>query len=564
MAGINYTIDFSDSTLTGKAPFTVEAGTRNSDTSLYLIGQGYPRYGESVNENFIKLLENFASRTAPARPTMGQLWYDGNTNTLKVYNNVSTWVALGGGSTGTTYTAGSGIIIDGSVIRVLNPLPMVPPGSNGQVLTVSGGMPGWAVPTGGTGSYLPLAGGTLTGPLTLSASPTLPLQAATKGYVDGRVPLVGTGGHVLTMTTTGPQWQAATGTISATGSTLIMRNTSGDACTRRVYVGGSSSTESTNFYVGTDNLSTQLFAGSYGLVFGANSGAAAVRMPEGGYFYPISGPNLNDLGQESNAWRTLFVSKVTLGVGRGCEATTTNTSYNFWGDTSLYSVSSAPGTVTLDCGTVLGLPANTGWTSMDWSRTQARSHVNLIPNVDNLRNLGGSGLRWASIWSANSVIQTSDERLKNFEGSTEGLDFINKIEPVKYTWKVGGYNETASDTEVDVIRQEPIYEEVVDYPGQPPRQVQVGVKDITRAKRVCTPVEGQRIHYGFKAQQVKQTLDELGIEDFGGWILADKNDPDSEQSLRYDEFIAPLVKAVQELSAQVKVLQEEVLLLKSA
>jgi hypothetical protein len=34
------------------------------------------------------------------------------------------------------------------------------------------------------GSYLPLAGGTLTGPLVLPGNPTSDLQAATKKYVD--------------------------------------------------------------------------------------------------------------------------------------------------------------------------------------------------------------------------------------------------------------------------------------------------------------------------------------------------------------------------------------------
>lgn len=42
--------------------------------------------------------------------------------------------------------------------------------------------------------YLPLAGGTLTGPLTLSGAPTATLHAATKAYVDAQVVGVGGGG----------------------------------------------------------------------------------------------------------------------------------------------------------------------------------------------------------------------------------------------------------------------------------------------------------------------------------------------------------------------------------
>jgi hypothetical protein len=43
--------------------------------------------------------------------------------------------------------------------------------------------------TGAMSSYLPLAGGTLTGALNLSGAPGAPLQATTKLYVDGRTPI---------------------------------------------------------------------------------------------------------------------------------------------------------------------------------------------------------------------------------------------------------------------------------------------------------------------------------------------------------------------------------------
>ena len=35
-------------------------------------------------------------------------------------------------------------------------------------------------------------------------------------------------------------------------------------------------------------------------------------------------------------------------------------------------------------------------------------------------------------------------------------------------------------------------------------------------------------------------------------MLEDKTDPDSRQSLRYEEFIAPLIKAVQELTVRLE------------
>jgi len=51
-------------------------GVNNNDTSLQLVGKNYPLYGKALNENFLQLLENFASPYEPANPTQGQLWYD--------------------------------------------------------------------------------------------------------------------------------------------------------------------------------------------------------------------------------------------------------------------------------------------------------------------------------------------------------------------------------------------------------------------------------------------------------------------------------------------------------
>ena len=70
-----------------------------------------------------------------------------------------------------------------------------------------------------------------------------------------------------------------------------------------------------------------------------------------------------------------------------------------------------------------------------------------------------------------------------------------------------------------------------------------------------TEVPGVRLHYGFIAQEVKQAVDASGVEDFAGWVQDDLSNPNSTQSLSYEQFIAPLTKAVQELSARVKQLE---------
>ena len=73
-----YVIDYSDPLKPG---FTIQPGGFNgpggivSSTSLRLYGQGALEWGESVDEDIIRLLENFAGATPPINPTPGQLWY---------------------------------------------------------------------------------------------------------------------------------------------------------------------------------------------------------------------------------------------------------------------------------------------------------------------------------------------------------------------------------------------------------------------------------------------------------------------------------------------------------
>lgn len=69
----------------------VDTGT----TNLTLIGRNYEGFGEFLNENFIKLLENFSNTAAPSSPLKGQLWYDSVSQRLKVYNGTEFVVAGG-------------------------------------------------------------------------------------------------------------------------------------------------------------------------------------------------------------------------------------------------------------------------------------------------------------------------------------------------------------------------------------------------------------------------------------------------------------------------------------
>jgi len=63
-------------------------------TDLTLIGKGYAGFGEKLNENLIKLLENFNNTSAPNNKQQGQLWYDKTNNQINVYTGTK-WKPVG-------------------------------------------------------------------------------------------------------------------------------------------------------------------------------------------------------------------------------------------------------------------------------------------------------------------------------------------------------------------------------------------------------------------------------------------------------------------------------------
>lgn len=84
---------------------TIADGTIDTSTDLTLIGKNYSGYGELLNENFVKLLENFANSTQPDSPISGQLWWDTTESILKVYTGSGFKVI--GGSTSSAAQPGS-------------------------------------------------------------------------------------------------------------------------------------------------------------------------------------------------------------------------------------------------------------------------------------------------------------------------------------------------------------------------------------------------------------------------------------------------------------------------
>ena len=168
---------------------------------------------------------------------------------------------------------------------------------------------------------------------------------------------------------------------------------------------------------------------------------------------------------------------------------------------------------------------------MDLTTTRNRMYQVTAPFSDNSYTIGASGARWSQVWAADGTIQTSDERLKtDVTDSALGLSFIDRLRPVSYRWIVGENVE-------DGFQEE----EILDDDG-----------NVIRTIRIPTyrPRPGVRTHYGLISQEVKAALDQEDAGDFAGWVLSDKHDPSSEQCLNYSEFIAPMIRAIQELKAE--------------
>lgn len=168
------------------------------------------------------------------------------------------------------------------------------------------------------------------------------------------------------------------------------------------------------------------------------------------------------------------------------------------------------------------------------SRFVVDSNGTCRPGADDTYDLGSSSYRWDDIYATNSTIQTSDRRLKeNIVPSELGLDFINSLTPVSYKW---------IDNTVSGVRR---YETIKD--GE-----EVEIEEPYEIENTYT-----RTHYGMIAQDVMTTISGLGIDsaDFAGIIYDEEAD---RYGLRYNEFMAPLIKAVQELSEANKSLKNDI------
>lgn len=83
---MTYSINKTNGTVLASVP---DGQIDQLTSDLTLIGKKYSDFGEALNENFVKLLENFANASNPPHPIVGQLWFDTTEVKLKVYNGTT-------------------------------------------------------------------------------------------------------------------------------------------------------------------------------------------------------------------------------------------------------------------------------------------------------------------------------------------------------------------------------------------------------------------------------------------------------------------------------------------
>jgi hypothetical protein len=379
-----------------------------------------------------------------------------------------------------------------------------------------------------TGNYVLKSGDTMTGFLTLHANPTNALHATTKQYADTADNL-----RVLKSGDTMTGQLTIQSNIALTGNaTRITQNStatwSGGAGTgfgkleyhsNRWYINaGSNSTEIVRFRRGESDLAHMANDGRLNLphwtTSGRNNSNEWIQFNNhSGIYSPLNGAHFYPNNGTYGSWRSAG-------------------SRNTWGGIEF---DTAGGQVTLMMG-ASGAPNYTGMhhNGVGWRwffNGQGLSCAAGVPIAGNNTGYWGGvpafGVPAWNLMGSYQYYNPSDGRFKdNQKPLPLGLSFINRLKPTEYT---------------------NIY----------PRWIDEDEADANNFEKVLEWEVGHRLRSGLIAQEVKQALADEGAGDYAMWGLADKDDPESFQALSYHEFIAPLIKAVQELSQRLETLENK-------
>ena len=143
----------------------------------------------------------------------------------------------------------------------------------------------------------------------------------------------------------------------------------------------------------------------------------------------------------------------------------------------------------------------------------------------------GTGVATVNANIKGTVSATSDARDKiDIKDEELGLDFINRLRPRQFRYN---YREDYKENLLTEKAKPVINEEPIENKGQ---------------------FAHERYHNGLVAQELKEVMDSLGI-DFAGYQDEKVEGVKDSLYINYIELIGPMIKAIQELSQKVKVLE---------
>ncbi|MDH2636789.1 tail fiber domain-containing protein [Acinetobacter nosocomialis] len=160
----------------------------------------------------------------------------------------------------------------------------------------------------------------------------------------------------------------------------------------------------------------------------------------------------------------------------------------------------------------------------------------------------------STTYAYGAVQDRSDIRDKtDIQDAELGLDFINRLRPVKYRWDYR--DDYANELYPIPARQ--------NFDDDESFIAALEENTAARARFFANPVKDgskvrERFHHGLIAQELKQTLDELGVDHAAYQDHSILGGIDVK-SIGYSELIPNLIKAIQELSAEVENLREKII-----
>ena len=314
---------------------------------------------------------------------------------------------------------------------------------------------------------------------------------------------------------TGDTLRAAFQKVNANTTELGMSiTTSSDSYFNTVRVGNGVNNIATNTIVG-EGIGLLFTTGSRNTLLGNSAG------------YQISSGEKNTIIGTAGA-AVLTIGSFNTIIGDGAGAALVSENYNTFLGVNAGSLAAA------GSNTYVGVGA--GQANVSFTNTSAFGFTSAVTG-NNQVQLGNAS---TTTYVYGTVQNRSDLRDKaDVQDTVLGLDFISKLRPVDYRW----------DMREDYKDELPIQGELSDEDFKIEMDLCLENNKLANLKKDGSK-KRNRFHHGFIAQEVR----DLGI-DFGGFQDHSKNGGEDVLSIGYDEFIAPMIKAIQELKAEIELLK---------